>query len=65
MYLAALPVIFVLQNVWALKLAGWNPDQVVQDSIPDQHHCVVFLATLYSHSASQPRCINGYWQISS
>ena len=43
-----------------LKLAGWNPDQVVQDSSPDQHHCVVFLAkTLYTHSAHQPRCVNG------
>ena len=31
----------------AVALAGW--------------HCVVFLGkTLYSHSASQPWCINGY-----
>ena len=26
--------------------------------------CVVFLGkTLYSHSASPPRCMNGYWKI--
>ena len=30
-------------------------------SSPGRGHCVVFLGkTLYSHSASPPRCINGY-----
>ena len=33
-------------------------------SSPGRGHCVVFLGkTLYSHSASLPRCINGYQRI--
>ena len=41
-----------------------NSEGSKQGSSPGQDHCVVLLGkTLYSHNASPPRCINGYWGI--
>ena len=52
----------LLTGYWLVSVLDFK--SIGQGLGPGQGHCVVSLSkTLYSHSASPPRCINGYWKI--